>query len=190
MNKKRDGFTLIELLVVIAIIGILAAIIVPNAFKAIEKAKISRIIADIKNIKTAGYLYYSDTGDWPKAGTDSYDPGTGDNYGFLYFMEDDGSGQWDGPYLEKYPGKNPWGGMYRYWKSIINNGTVYGPNGDSISVNNTKCAALTINQFPSEEVRNRVDEAVRRTLGLYSYVGYDGGTDGHYITVLIWMDKM
>ncbi len=187
---KQRGFTLIELLVVIAIIGVLAAIIAPNAFKAIEKAKITRLIADIKNIKTAGYIYYSDTGDWPLAGVDSYDPGTGDENGFLYFLEDDGSGKWDGPYLEKYPGKNPWGGTYRYWKSNIT-GTVRGPNDDTISVNGTKCAALTINRFPNSSTRDRVDEAIRKTLGLYSYVGGNGGgTDGYYITVLIWMEKM
>ncbi len=187
---RSKGFTLIELLVVIAIIGILAAIIAPNAFKAVEKSKIARIIADIKNIKTAGYLYYSDTGDWPRAGVDFYDPGTGDENGFLYFMEDDGSGSWDGPYLEKYPGQNPWGGTYRYWKSYIT-GTVIGPNDDPINVNNTKCAALTINKFPNAKVRDRVDETIRKTLGLYSYVGGDGtGTDGYYITVLIWMENM
>ncbi|MGQ9755989.1 MAG: type II secretion system protein, partial [Desulfotomaculales bacterium] len=39
--RDRRGFTLVELLVVIAIIGILAAIISPNAFKAIEKGKVA-----------------------------------------------------------------------------------------------------------------------------------------------------
>ncbi|SHJ08964.1 prepilin-type N-terminal cleavage/methylation domain-containing protein [Desulfofundulus thermosubterraneus] len=41
-SKNEKDFTLVELLVVIAIISILAAIIAPNAFKAVEKAKVAR----------------------------------------------------------------------------------------------------------------------------------------------------
>ena len=121
-NLRRDqrGFTLVELLVVIAIIGILAAIITPSAFRAVENAKISRVVADVRAIKAAGYAYYADAGDWPKAGQDSYDPGSSDDYGFLYFMKTDGSNGWNGPYLDKPPGTTPWGGHYRYWKSEIN----------------------------------------------------------------------
>ena len=51
--RDRRGFTLVELLVVIAIIGILAAIIAPNAFKAIEKGKVAAAEADYKAIKAA-----------------------------------------------------------------------------------------------------------------------------------------
>ncbi|MGI6284603.1 type II secretion system protein [Neomoorella humiferrea] len=85
LNNQR-GFTLVELLVVIAIIGILAAVVVPGAFRAVENAKISRVVADVRALKAAGYAYYADAGDWPKAGQDAYDPGSGDEYGFLYFM--------------------------------------------------------------------------------------------------------
>jgi len=58
----KKSFTLIELIVVIAIIAILAAIIAPNAFKAIEKAKISKLIAMTKNLKTASLTYSADVG--------------------------------------------------------------------------------------------------------------------------------
>ncbi|MCF7873829.1 MAG: prepilin-type N-terminal cleavage/methylation domain-containing protein [Candidatus Omnitrophica bacterium] len=64
-QKFLTGFTLIELIVVIAIIAILAAIIAPNAFKAIEKAKISKAIADWEAFKAAAGTFYADTGHWP-----------------------------------------------------------------------------------------------------------------------------
>ncbi len=93
-NRGKRGFTLVELLVVIAIIGILAAIIAPNAFKAIEKAKIARCEADLHAIKSACLAYYTDVGTWP----DSLDK----------LMSDTATG-WDGPYLEKEVKNSPWG---------------------------------------------------------------------------------
>ena len=44
----RKWFTLIELIVVISIIAVLSAIIAPNAFRAIEKSKITKALSDIK----------------------------------------------------------------------------------------------------------------------------------------------
>lgn len=72
---RRKGFTLIEIVVVIAIIGILAAVVAPNAFKAVEKAKIVRITADIKGIMAAAQAYYSDVSLWPPDVCPDEDPG-------------------------------------------------------------------------------------------------------------------
>ncbi len=121
MRRKPDGFTLIELLVVIAIIGILAAIIAPNAFNAIEKARIAEAISDLKAIKTAALSYYSDVGFFPpdvQAGIDpgfmqplpaEEDSGTWHNAGLdrdqaVPVIEE----KWDGPYLEKWKVYHPW----------------------------------------------------------------------------------
>lgn len=112
-RKRKNGFTLVELLVVIAIIGILAAVVAPNAFKAIEKSKVSAAESDYRAIKTAALTYYSDVGAWPvntaaakgfvtdptvAAGSPAATAVTG----------------WNGPYIERWPSKNPWGGSYVY----------------------------------------------------------------------------
>jgi general secretion pathway protein G len=108
----KSCFTLIELIVVITIIAILAAIISPTAFKAVEKSRISATLADYKTIKTAATSYYSDVGDWPANNTQ----GTG-------LINDDGSAGWDGPYLDKWPAKAQWGsGEYTWYKDTAFDG--------------------------------------------------------------------
>lgn len=111
----KKSFTLVELIVVIAIIAILSAIIAPNAFKAIEKAKISRAIAEFKSMKTATLSFYSDTGSWPlSAGGWVRVEASG-----LMSNTNNWPG-WDGPYLENNVSTHPWGGIY--WLEVFNLG--------------------------------------------------------------------
>jgi len=62
MLKRSKGFTLIELLIVVAIIGILAALLIPNAMTAMQKAKQKGSMKDVTTISTAMMDYVTDNG--------------------------------------------------------------------------------------------------------------------------------
>ncbi len=60
MKRTRKGFTLIELLIVVVIIGILAAIAIPKFSDTKEKAYITAMKSDLKNMVSAAEAYFSD----------------------------------------------------------------------------------------------------------------------------------
>jgi prepilin-type N-terminal cleavage/methylation domain-containing protein len=56
--QSRQGFTLIELLIVVVIIGLLAAIAIPKFANTKEKATVSAMRSDLRNLATAQESYW------------------------------------------------------------------------------------------------------------------------------------
>lgn len=64
-NKKSiGGFTIIELLVVIAIIGVLAAIVLVNVARYIDKGKDAAAKGDMATLLTNTITFYNENGDF------------------------------------------------------------------------------------------------------------------------------
>jgi type IV pilus assembly protein PilA len=68
INMNKKGFTLIELLIVVVIIGILAAIAIPRFSQTRERAFVSAMQSDLRNLQTIQEQFYAqpdDTGNPP-----------------------------------------------------------------------------------------------------------------------------
>ncbi len=62
MTQQKKGFTIIELLLVVIIIGILAAIAIPKFVDSKDKAYVTQMKSDLRNLATYQEQYAADNG--------------------------------------------------------------------------------------------------------------------------------
>jgi len=108
----QAGWTFIETIIVIGIVLILTSSVGFMAFRYIDKARTTTARNEIENYSLALSTYYLDCRNFPS-----------DEQGLIALWEKPStdSDGWDGPYVTKKPGLDPWGNEYEF--------QVPGPNG-------------------------------------------------------------
>lgn len=109
-QKTAAGFTYVETIAVIAIGAILTAGSVFSASKVIEAARKTAAKTQIEQFGTALQTYFLDCGRFP---TTEQGLRALWEKPVLYPVPED----WNGPYLEREPGHDPWGTDFEYLSS-------------------------------------------------------------------------
>lgn len=106
--RKSEGFTFIETIVVLAIIAILAAGTTVSAEKLLSRARRVAAANQISQYCAGLQSYFLDCGRFPTAeqGLQALW-----NKPTLFPVPEN----WNGPYIDKEPSKDPWGSDYRYY---------------------------------------------------------------------------
>lgn len=101
----RDGFTIMELMIAIAIFAIISVVVVPNFFGYLERARVSRVKADLLVLKGAITQYNLAVGKWPSRLKDLVQAPA----------DEKDKAKWPGNFLEKKElPEDPWSNNYVY----------------------------------------------------------------------------
>ena len=102
---KTKRFTVIEILAVVLIISLLAAFVVPRAFKGMSQSKTQIARSKMAIIEGALGKFYLDCSRFPS---------DAEGLNALITATSDLEGKWTGPYLKKSDLQDPWSNNYIY----------------------------------------------------------------------------
>ncbi len=137
--KQQEGFTLIEIMVVILILGLLATLVVQSLRGATDKAKRTKAMADIAELKTALDRYYIDNGSYPSSEQGLQALVTPPSQGTQTANYEEGG------YIRRIP-NDPWNNPYAY-QSDGNNYTLKSLGADGAPGGGGKNADIDAAQF-------------------------------------------
>lgn len=78
-SRQRGGFTLVEMIGVLSIISVLAGLLVPRVFAAINDSRVSSTVTKLHGIKSAATIYFGKYGHFGVVGGGALIPGTHTN---------------------------------------------------------------------------------------------------------------
>jgi general secretion pathway protein G len=103
-NRRQAGVTLIEMMVVVTIIALFAALVLPKMLGQADRGRKTAARAQINAYMTAVGAYKLDIGNYP----------TTEQGLQALRVKPEGVENWEGPYLQKDVGNDPWGHPYVY----------------------------------------------------------------------------
>jgi general secretion pathway protein G len=104
-GATKAGYSLLEILIVLAIIALIAALVGPQLFAQLDKAKVTTARVQVRSLETALQTMELDIGRYPTP-----------SEGLTLLVKGD-RGQvagWNGPYLSGGLPNDPWGHPYVY----------------------------------------------------------------------------
>lgn len=110
LHRTRAGFSLIELVITMTIITILAGLVTLRTGGMSESARITRAVSDLKTMAKALDVMKADMGVFPPDVSRNTDPGLND----VNRVPAGRREFWRGPYVDRWPSENPWGGEFDY----------------------------------------------------------------------------